>query len=66
MLYKDALKLKEGDRVIHKSNGYIITVKGIDDRKSKYNFNDYVFIKGTTKEGFTVTYNHKEVNKYKE
>ena len=40
MLYKDALKLKEGDRVIHKSNGRIITVKGIDDRKSKYNFAD--------------------------
>lgn len=65
MQYKEALKLKEGDKVTQKANGYIITVEHIETYRSMRNFAEYVTIVGTTENGCRMRHNHKEVNKYK-
>ena len=66
MTYKEALKLKKGDKVVQKANGYVIIVESIEEYTNWRNSNKYVMIKGITESGSIMKHNHKEVNKYME
>ena len=66
MTYKEALKLKKGDKVVQKANGYVITVESIEEYTNWRNSNKYVMIKGITESGSIMKHKHKEVTKYME
>lgn len=63
MTLKEAKKLKSGDKVKQKANGFILTVKSAEVRNGLKICDEYVSILCEFENGSTIRHNHKEVMK---
>jgi hypothetical protein len=62
MTFKQASKISKGD-VVKSKDRYSFAVNEIELRTNSANTQQYLFFKGTTKNGLEIGYDHKQLNK---
>ena len=67
MTYNDAKKLKQGDKVIEKSLGYIMTVQSVEEIKEYNGWAEkkYIIINCIAENGYTMRSKHTSVNLFR-